>query len=260
MNELIKPANTQLSGLASLKKNLQQVRATLPVSGNSQYLRMLTDGDWVFGAEDNAVAAGTEAVINPASIEQGYSCWSNHPKGGPKNELLGEQMYPLGAPVPSKHEMPDKGWPWGDQSSFDVKFLNGKHENTQVLYKTSSRGGINMVRTLIDAILARLEEDTVYLCPIITFGNDHYKHKSYGKTYVPVMSIVSWMDMDGNEDPALVDGAEPAEIEAPKEEPKAEPEQEPAPVGRRRAPVEETPAAAEKAPATEGEPVRRRRT
>lgn len=274
MNDITTPKGTALGGLAGLKANLQQVRHQLPAAGNTPYLRMLTDGDWVFGQEDNAVAHGDEAVINPTSIKLGYTCWTDHPKGGPKNECLDEIMYPLGAVLPGIHTMRDMGWPWSDVSSMDVKIISGKHEGVETLYKTSSKGGINAIRGIIDAILARLEEDSEYVCPVITFGNDSYKHKQWGKTYVPVLNIVSWMDMDGNEDPAFVQAgdaplavgkvekAAPAPdadelAEKARAEHRAEQKaEEPAPA-RRRAPAADVPDAET---VSEQAPVRRRRT
>lgn len=246
-NELTTPKQTGLGALGALRTGLQNVRAKMPEIASSPYLRLLKDGDWVFGQEDNAVAPGTEAVINPLSIKHGYSCWTNRQPGQGKNEMLGEIMVGLSAPLQAIHELPQHTDPttgnicqWKDQMAVDVKFLNGKHKGTQVLYKVSSVGGLNACKGILDAILTRLDEDTAFVCPIITLSSDSYKHATYGKTYVPKIEIVGWMDIEGNEeDGDETDGApEPvtAKIAAPEPEPEPEPEvAEDAPRRRRRA-------------------------
>ena len=140
-NEVTTPKSTGLGALGALRAGLQNVRTKLPEIGGSPYLRLLKDGDWVFGQEDNAVAKGTEAVVNPLSIKHGYSAWTNRLAGQGKNENLGEIMVGLGQPLPAMHELESKvdpqtgaTCPWKDQLSMDIKFLDGKHKGTQVLW------------------------------------------------------------------------------------------------------------------------------
>lgn len=251
-NEVTTPNKTGLGALGALRTGLQNVRTKLPEIGGSPYLRLLKDGDWVFGQEDNAVAKGTEAVVNPLSIKHGYSAWTNRPAGQGKNENLGEVMVGLGQPLPAVHELdaktdPQTGavCPWKDQLSMDIKFLDGKHKGTQVLWKVSSVGGLNAARTILDAILTKLDEGTAYVCPIITLDSDSYKHAQYGKTYTPKIEVVGWMDLEGNEEGGddVVSG--PASVARVEKQP--EPEREPEP--------EQEPEAA----ASAEEPVRRRR-
>lgn len=242
--EVASAKQTGLGALSALRSGLANVRTKLPESGGNPYLRLLKDGDWVFGQEDNAVADGTEAVINPLSIKHGYSCWTNRQPGEGKNVLLGEIMVSVTQTVPPMHELEkhvdedngDRPCPWKDQIAMDVKFLSGKHKGTQVLYKAPSVGGINACRGILDAILER-PEDTEFICPIVKLSSDSYKHPIYGKTYVPIMEVVSWTNMQGEEE----DGSEAAaELEAPKA-------------------VDEKVKEPEKAEAPAEEPVRRRR-
>jgi hypothetical protein len=250
-NEVTTPKQTGLGALGALKTGLANVRTKLPEVASSPYLRLLKDGDWVFGQEDNAVAKGTEAVINPLSIKHGYSAWTNRTteeqrENKVKNEPLGEIMVGLNAALPALHELEQKTdplngrpAPWKDQMSVDVKFIDGKHKGTQVMWKVSSVGGLNAAKQILDAILTKLDEGTPFVCPIITLESDSYKHQTYGKTYVPKIEVVGWTDLEGNEE----DGGETAgELEAPKAvdekvaETTAAPEQtEEAPRRRRRA-------------------------
>lgn len=232
-NEVTTPKNTGLGALGALRTGLANVRTKLPEVGGSPYLRLLKDGDWVFGQEDNAVAKGTEAVINPLSIKHGYSCWTNRQPGQGKNENLGELMVGLNQPLPPVHELdrhsdPVTGQicPWKDQLAMDIKFLGGKHKGTQVMWKVSSVGGLNAARTILDAILSKLDEGTPFVCPIITLDSDSYKHNTYGKTYVPQMEVVGWMDLDGNEEgDDVVSG--PASVARVEKQPEPEPEPQP---------------------------------
>ena len=246
-NEVTAAKQTGLGALGALKTGLANVRTKLPEVAGSPYLRLLKDGDWVFGQEDNAVAKGTEAVINPLSIKHGYSAWTNRQPGEGKNENLGEIMVGLNAALPAMHELEQKvdpqtgrPAPWKDQMSTDIKFLGGKHKGTQVMWKVSSVGGLNAAKGILDAILTKLDEGTSFVCPIVTLDSDSYKHTTYGKTYVPQIEIVGWMDLEGNEEDsdepaAALDAPKPVD-EVVKAEPELEPEQtdEAAPPRRRR--------------------------
>lgn len=254
MNAVTKPAGGAVA-LAALKQNLAQVRNRVPDAGGTPFLRMLTDGDWVFGAENNAVKDGTEVVANVMSIKQGYVCWTDRP-GNAKNDPKGEEMVPLGAEPISKADLPvymdeasgPNPLPWKEAFSIELKFFDGKYEGTQVLWKNNSTGGLRAFAGLLDAILERVGMDSEYVFPIIELSSDHYQHKAHGRTWFPVVSVVGWMNSEGEEDPDFVldeDEEETKQIEAPKEEkkpsrrravsdtpedrkPEPEPEQEPA--------------------------------
>lgn len=267
-NEVTTPKTTGLGALNALKTGIQNVRTNLPEVGGRPYLRLLKDGDWVFGQEDNAVAKGTEAVINPLSIKRGYSCWTNRQPGQGKNESLGEIMVGLNQPLQMIHELPPHRdpalvaaalkkagltessdpeakqevidtvptSPWKDQIALDLKFVSGKHKGTQVQWKVSSIGGLSAARVILDAVLAKLDEGTAFVCPIITLDSDSYKHATYGKTYTPKIEVVGWMDLEGNEEDADDDGApEPVTAKLPAPEPEPAPAvEEEAPRRRRR--------------------------
>lgn len=243
-NEMTRANTGGLAALASLRTGLAQVRATVSASvGGQPLLRLLKDGDWVIGREDNAVVAGTEGIVNPNSFMTGYSCWTDRKPGMGKNEMMGEEMWGIGNMVPPASTMPTHHDPrtqdvcrWNEQMSVDIKLLDGPFQDQQVLYKTTSVGGRRALSSLLDAILAAIDKGTDYVCPIISIKADSYNHNSYGRTYVPVLEIVGWADMMGNEEendgaPAAVDKAVKAE---PKPEPKVEPVQAEAPAGRRR--------------------------
>ena len=244
-NEVTTPNKTGLGALGALRTGLANVRAKLPEAGGKGILRMLQEADgWVFGQEDNALPLGTEVAINPLSIRHGYTCWTDRAKGEGKNENLGERLYGLSEQVPAMHEMekmedPKTGdiCPWKDALTMDMKILDGKHANVEIVYKPTSVGGMNASRTIIDAVFDKLAEETPFVCPIVKLDQDHYKHASYGKTYVPKFEVVGWMDLEGNEEGA--DADEPkavakAEEAEPEVETEADTQAEEAPARRRR--------------------------
>lgn len=250
MSNEVTTARTGAVGFAmdidALRSGLQNVRETMKDTGGTPFLRLLKDGDWVFGSDDASIAMGTEAIINVMSIKHGYSCWTNRKPGEGKNALLGEVMVPFTSPKPLPHELTQKvddqtgdACKWNEQNSLDLRLIDGKHKGTQVVYKTTAVGGIRIFAKLIDAILERIiAGEGEYLCPIISFDSDHYKHPTYGKTYVPKLEIVGWANAAGEENPG--DGTASAKLEAPKEEVEAEEpelplEEEAAPRRRRRA-------------------------
>lgn len=242
-NAVTTPNAGGLAALQSLRQGLQQVRATIPASvGGTPLLRLLKDGQWVVGSEDTVIRSGTEAIVNLMSFQSGYSCWTNRAPGQGKNELMGEEMWGIGAMKPPASTLPVHHDPrtqdlcqWKDAMAVEFKMLDGAMKDQQVLYKTTSVGGVRAMSALLDAALARIDEGTVYAFPILRLSSDSYNHNSYGRTYVPVLEIVGWADKNGNEE----DGEDVAAVRAVDEVIKPEPVKEPEPVaaepvGRRR--------------------------
>ena len=263
--------NTQVAktgaaaAIAGLKRGIQNTRQALPASSTEPILRMGTDGIWVYGQENTEVEEESTWAINPLSIQHGFVCWTNKAKGEGKNELLGEVYAPMTsepidmASLP-KHinEKTGEPWPWKAATTVQLKCISGEDEGVAVIYKPSSIGGANAMQAILDALEEQLNAGSDQIVPIVEMSNDHYQHKQYGKTYVPMFSIVSWADMDGTTDE---EAEAPKAVEKPVEKPKKkkakqpEPEVEDAVVED----VTDEEEAAEAAPATEGRTRRRRR-
>lgn len=242
-NAITTPNAGGLAALQSLRTGLAQVRATIPASvGGTPLLRLLKDGQWVTGSEDTVIASGTEAIVNPMSFQTGYSCWTNRAPGQGKNELMGEEMWGVGAMKPPASSLPVHHDPrtqeictWRDAMGVDIKMLDGAMQGQQVLYKTTSVGGIRALSALLDAIMAKLDTGTEYACPIIALSSDSYNHNSYGRTYVPVLEIVGWANMAGQEEGGDAEApAAAVETAKPEPEPTIAPEPAAEPAGRRR--------------------------
>lgn len=242
-NAIANPNATGVAALASLRSGLAQVRTSISAAvGGQPLLRLLKDGNWVMGREDNAVANGTEIILNPMSFQNGYSCWTNRQPGQGKNEQLGEEMWGIGNPKPPSSSLPQHHDPrtqelcqWREQMSVDIKIMDGPYAGQQSLYKVSSVGGLRALTEILDKIMAKLDTGSEYIFPIVQISSDSYQHNSYGRTYVPVMDVVGWANMNGEEE---IDDGAPAPVDAVVAKPEPAPAPAPAateaPAGRRR--------------------------
>ena len=231
MNEVAKQGAS--SNLAFLQKNIGRVRSRLPEAGGAGILRFLPDGEWVFGKEDNALPKGTRIAINPLAIKHGYVCWTDR-EGKVKNKLMDEQLWGLGEDIPMKSEMPEfhdeesvtNPLPWKDIVEFRVKVMSGTYKGQELVYKPSSEGGRNAARSLIDAVFDRVGAGNEFFYPIVELGSDHYTHKHWGRTHIPVLSAVEWANDAGDlEGEALQIEEEPKSTKRRKAKPAPEAEE-----------------------------------
>lgn len=242
-----------LAAAQALRANLTAVSAPLP-SGQKGFVKFGKDGVWVFGQENTELKAGTEVAINPLSVKSGYSSWTDYDqKLKKKNELVGEFLVPLGAPIPPKHTMKDTGWDWRDLRVIEMKVLNGPHKGKELSFSTTSDGGLRAIKAILDQVVVQLDEDPEYIVPVVKLGNAFYEHKQWGKTYTPVMDVVDFMTMDGPDAEAEPE----AEPEAPEE--KAPERAMDAPAGRGPRQTVEVPETEPEPEAQDEAPARRRR-
>lgn len=202
MNALVQnTASTAIGALKSLKQGIANVQQTLVRSSANPFLRMQKDGVWVYGQEDIQVENGSLWAANPMSLQHGWTAWKKAKgqekidnSGGP----VGEAMVALSAPLPPKETLADHmdvNAPWEYQTSIEFLCLNGTDKGEQVVYKASSKGGINAMDDLIKAIGLQLDADETKPVPVVKFAFDTYNHKEYGKTYVPVLEVVDWIEL-----------------------------------------------------------------
>lgn len=205
---------------SALKAGLTKYKQEAPpVIDGQTLLRLLTDGDWVFGAENADVEEGSIWAINPFSITHGLCSWTDHPKGK-SNELVGEVMVPFTESAPSEADMRDTGWPWKRQVAIDLLCITGDDKGTQVHYKTTSIGGLRAIDGFINALLKQLGENEAECIGLVILSSDHYEHKKYGRTYVPIIEIDGWASQSDDLLNLYEDEGEP---EKPAPKPKAKP-------------------------------------
>jgi len=198
-----------------LLAGIAQSRATTPMGagGGKDLLRLIKRGVWVFGQGNEEVQEGSRWAINIYSLQHGYNCWNKDPKRT-KNELLGEIMVPMTQPKPACPE-PINGNAFTPQWGCEMKCLDGDDKDREVLYKTNSVGGKRAFDDLLAKIQAHVPTDREHPCPVVTLSSESYPHPIHGETWNPILTIVSWVSVQGVA-PARAAVAPPAEAEPAK--------------------------------------------
>jgi hypothetical protein len=208
---------TALAGLKSgLLDGLKQVKAETVLSGGYPLLRLIKSGDWVFGAGNDPVQQGSHWAINPNTLGHGWSCWTNHP-GATKNTQIGEVMVSVTEKKPLRDALPVHPFPWNEQKWFQLRCIDGSDEGVEVLYKTTSDGGLRAFDKLLGELILQIENDPEHPVPVVLLDADSYQHPKWGLTFKPLFTLTGWATLDGAvSEPELVDEAD---SEAPPFEP-----------------------------------------
>jgi hypothetical protein len=184
------PAAGALTSLNALATALNGVDTT-SVTGRSR-LPMLQfksreNGTWMFGQTRTIPEDGSHWALNPLTFQWGYICF------GEGNKVLGECLVPITQPKPEVTELPDKGSPWQEQWAVNLKCIDGTDAGAEVVFKSTTDGGIKAIAGLIDAVRDRLNggQHDGKVSPIVTFGRDSYPHAQHGRIWYPVLSITS---------------------------------------------------------------------
>jgi hypothetical protein len=209
MNDIVKQGSTALSTeyldwAAALEAGIRKSQESTVLPGGKPILRLLKSGVWVYGANDDENQPGAELAINPRSIKHGWSCWTDYP-GSQKNELKGEVMTFISAPKPAKPE-PIDGFEYKPQVVFDLKYVVGDDAGLEVVYKSSSLGGLRAADNLQSALVKQIQEQvlagTPYVVPIVQLLAADYQHTKYGQIFTPVFEIVDWANIEDANDRA----------------------------------------------------------
>lgn len=178
---------------------------------SSSFIRMDKTGQWLYGADEIPVQDKSHWAINPQSFMEGYIAWG-------EGEVHGEEMAPMiGNPVIAANLAPTpakRGWE--KQMGFQLVCVTGEDKGTQVVFKSSSKGGIKSIRAMLKTVVEQINLDPTAIVPHVILRNENYKHKTYGKIFTPVFDIQTWTAMESSEAPAI---AEP-EPEAQDDEPR----------------------------------------
>jgi hypothetical protein len=165
-------------------------RVASDVEEGFQFLKMGKDGIWIYGADDTEVEEDSLWAVNPYSFAEGFIAWND-------SEVVGEEMAPMvGAPPIRLSELPQvPGNGWQKQVAVQMACVSGADKGTQVLFKTSSKGGRKALSALIAAVTEQISEDPEKIVPMIELTNSSYKHKKYGKIFTPEMPVKKWVSM-----------------------------------------------------------------
>ena len=193
---------------------------------DSSYLKMTKSGEWVYGSDDSEVGENSEWVVDTSSFRVGYQSWDD-------GELVGEETALVTDPPILKSNLQDVGAPWKALIGCRLLCIEGKDKGVQVVYTTTSKGGIKAVNALMKDLVAHVKsgKHDGKLVPVVALATDSYKHKQYGKIYTPILEILDWIaDVGQNEpEPKAAVEPEPKAAAVVEDEPDAAP-----PVRRRR--------------------------
>ena len=173
--------------LQKMATGIAESRATTVLGvGGRPLLRMLRNGEFVFGQNNEPVQEGSQWAVNIVSLAHGWVKWV-------ESEKVGESMVSMSMPKPVK---PGEGYQ--EQRSVELRCLDGDDAGTEVRYNTNSYGGLNAFDGLLVAMQNHWTVDPVHVCPVLELHSKPYDHKKYGETFNPVLVIVGWVDMNGN--------------------------------------------------------------
>ena len=81
----------------------------------------------------------------------------------------------------------------------DMKCLDGTDAGVEVTFKASTVGGLQAVAGLGELVRDRLNsgQHDGKIVPIALLEKDSYPNSQYGKVWIPILTIVDWMRLDG---------------------------------------------------------------
>jgi hypothetical protein len=190
-------------------------------TGGMQYLKLSKGGFFIYGVDDTEVEEGSKWAVNPNSLMIGYVAWPAEGTGKP----LGEEMRSILNDPIAESQLPNVGGNWTQQVGMQLMCVSGEDTGTEVVFKTSSKGGINGFNDFLNQVVANLKENvgSDRVVPLIKLEVNHYKHDKYGKIYTPNFCIVDWVPITSMPvvDEDAEDEDEPASVPTPTTDPQA---------------------------------------
>ena len=192
------PTKAALLAVTALQTTLNAVDT---VSGGRYAggLPMLTfkregSGTWMYGQKKTIVEEGSFWAFNPETFKRGGISFDG-------NKVVGERLLPISLPMPNLAELPDTGFPYQEQWSVNAKCTSGTDAGVEVAYKTTTVGGIQAIKGLIEAVRDQLNggRHNGNVVPIVTLGKYSYMHGQYGRIWGPELTITRWVPMTGPE-------------------------------------------------------------
>ena len=173
--------------------------------GDFSYLKLTKAGEWVHGADEDEINPKSLFAVSTESFCAGFQAWDD-------GVLAGEEIALLTSPPVTKADLENVGADWKPLIGFHLLCISGPDKGLVLSYKTTSKGGIKEVNTLMKSIVAHVKsgKHDGNLVPVVALTTDSYRHKKYGKIYTPVIEIADWLDEVPNFDqPAAKAAAEP---------------------------------------------------
>lgn len=166
-------------------------------SGSGNYLKF-SKGEWLLGQNDDEIALGRMLAGNMSELSIGWIRWQDGKPAERRMGLLAQGHKPeardaLGYTDQTLWEVGDDGKakdPWNFTNELP---LADPETGEQMTFSASSKGGIGAIGNLCKAYGKEYRAQGSKV-PVIELGRDSYKHSTYGKTYVPVLTISKWVE------------------------------------------------------------------
>jgi hypothetical protein len=189
-----------MDDLASLAGACGAIADEIP--RGKQFLKFdKNSGNFVYGEQDLLLSSDVEIAVNIQSFQVGYIGWA-------KGEIVGELMRAINNPKPVTEADCTPSIPpsengmdgWNRQFKMQMKTLEG----LELSFGVTSKGGIQAISTVADQVgqiiqgVVKREEklETAKIVPIVKcISGNWYKHKTWGKTFVPKIEVVRWVTM-----------------------------------------------------------------
>jgi hypothetical protein len=175
-------------------------------------------GEWLLGQNDDEVELGRRLAANMDELSIGWIRWADGKPAERRMGVLAQGYKPeprdqLGYVDQDSWELDEEGRPKDPWNFTNELPLADPGDGTQMTFSASSKGGIGAVGNLCKAY-AREYRQREGKIPVIELGRDSYKHAKYGKTYVPVLGIVDWVE-NGSVPIPQPDGGDEPDAETP---------------------------------------------
>jgi hypothetical protein len=184
-------ASTSLTQLASVFNHVD----TLALRGQTGLPMLLFRAKepepWGIGQKRTIPADGGRWIVDLATFMWGYICFPARDKAKPI-----ERMVPINKPKPPVAQLPDVGGEWPEHWSVNLACVSGPDEGVKVVCKGSTNGGLQAITGLFNTIRDRIntintgEHDLIV--PILLLEQDSYQHPQYGRTVIPLLTIIGW--------------------------------------------------------------------
>ena len=148
------------------------------------FLRMGKDGVWIVGIEMEPVEDGAEFAINPSGFGHGWIAWG---KSRAARRIV--RAADRGR-TSNRGRCPRAARGWEQQFGMHLRELGSQAD---LIFRTSSVGGKRAIGALAKEVGARMAAGEAQCVAVVTLSSDSYKHKEYGKIYVPEFVIERWV-------------------------------------------------------------------
>ena len=186
-------SNTDMVQMANLAKGLAQSSQDA-ASNDGSFMKFTKFGEWVWGAENTEVEEDAVWAIHPQGFQHGWIGWGDKAHNTSKKKL-GEILVDATHPLPLEATLGDIQGSWAQQISMQLICLSGFDKGVKVCFGSSSLGGRNVYASVLNEVVAKINDGGADVCPVVTLTNTSYDHKDHGKIFTPVMEVTGWKTM-----------------------------------------------------------------